>query len=159
MNIHTYIHTHTPLHCICHNLLRWILITVSNHAQYTHSLFTVRMLVHTHTHTHTHTHAQTHIHTHTRTHTHTHTHTRTHTQTRARAHTHTHTHIHIHTYIHPYIHVFHSSVSWNPIMAHYASVCSDSGFVHCFDTRINTEKQTIVIEVCICMYAHVYVCV
>jgi hypothetical protein len=65
------------------------------------------------------------------------------------------------------VYLLRSSVSWNPIMAHYASVCSDSGFVHCFDTRLNNEKQTIVIEVirylvCVCrscVYVCVYVCV
>jgi len=40
-----------------------------------------------------------------------------------------------------------SSVQWNPIMANLASITTDSGYFHCFDTRVGgSERQTIVIK-------------
>ena len=33
-----------------------------------------------------------------------------------------------------------SSVQWNPIVANFASITTDDGFLHCFDTRLGNEK-------------------
>mmetsp|Transcript_35096 Transcript_35096/g.88678 ORF Transcript_35096/g.88678 Transcript_35096/m.88678 type:complete len:684 (+) Transcript_35096:58-2109(+) len=40
-----------------------------------------------------------------------------------------------------------SSVQWNPVMANLASITTDSGYMHCFDTRLgSTERQTVIIK-------------
>ena len=39
-----------------------------------------------------------------------------------------------------------SSVQWNPVVANFASITTDSGHLHCFDTRLGTDKQTIILN-------------